>query len=359
MPRVIFALLFEALIALTLSSAAHAASWPAVPGDVVLHNFRFADGERLETLRMHYRTLGAPRRDALGHVTNAVLVLHGTGGSGAQFLAPQFADELYGPGQPLDITTHFVILPDAIGHGGSSKPSDGLKMSFPRYDYADMVAADYRLLTEGLKVDHLRLILGTSMGCMNAFVFGEAHPDFMDALMPLACLPVELAGRNRMWRQMTIDAIRSDPAWRDGAYLEEPQAALRTVADLLVIAGSAPLPLQTAYPTRAAAEAYEHAAVARSLAALDANDFLYQVDASRTYDPSARLGEIRARVMWINSADDFINPPELGIAEAKVGQIPHGRFRLIPASVDTHGHGSHTWAVLWKDDLKALLEETR
>jgi homoserine O-acetyltransferase len=311
----------------------------------------------MDALRMHYRTLGAPRRNAAGRVTNAILVLHGTGGSGAQFLSPQFADELYGPGQPFDIATHYIILPDAIGHGGSSKPSDGLRMAFAHYDYTDMVEADLRLLVEGLKVDHLRLILGTSMGCMNAFVFGEAHPDFMDAMMPLACLPIPLAGRNRMWRQMTIDAIRSDPAWRGGAYTDEPIGALRTVADLLVIAGSAPLPLQTAYPTRAQAEAYERSAVARSLAGLDANDFLYQVDASRTYDPSGRLGAIQAKVTWINSADDFINPPELHVAETMVGQIPRGQFRLIPASVDTHGHGSHTWAVLWKKDLVALLGE--
>lgn len=331
------------------------AAWPTRSGDFEIPNFAFASGERLPVLRLHYRTLGAPHRDASGRVDNAVLVLHGTGGSGAQFLQPQFAGELYGPGQPLDIRTHYVILPDGIGHGASSKPSDGLRMKFPAYDYADMVRANYLLLTQGLKVDHLRLILGTSMGCMHAFVFGEAYPEFMDALMPLACLPVPIAGRNRMWRQMAIDAVKADPEWKGGDYAVEPREGLRTVADLLLIAGSAPLPLQAAYPTPASAEDYERGQVQSRMASLDANDIVYQIAASRDYDPSQDLGAIKARVLWINSADDFINPPELGIAERMVRDIPRGRFVLIPASLSTHGHGTHTWAAVWKPELVALL----
>jgi homoserine O-acetyltransferase len=339
-------------------TAPAATAWPTTPGDVTLKAFQFHSGESLPELHLHYMTLGTPRRDAAGHVTNAVLILHGTGGTGGQFLAPQFAGELYGPGQPLDIAKYFIILPDGIGHGKSSKPSDGLHARFPHYDYDDMVEADYRLLTQHLGVDHLRLILGTSMGCMHAFVFGEAHPEFMDAMMPLACLPVEIAGRNRIWRQMTIDAIKADPAWMGGDYKSEPQAGLRGAADLLIIAGSAPIQLQKSYPTRAAAEAYEQAAVARTMASTDANDFIYQVDASRTYDPSAGLGRIQCSVMWVNSGDDFINPPELGIAEVKVKQIKRARFVLIPASDKTHGHGTHTWAAVWKSYLVELLNES-
>jgi homoserine O-acetyltransferase len=334
-----------------------AIAWPTTGGDFTIPDFHFRSGETLPALHLHYMTLGAPRKDASGRVTNAVLVLHGTGGSGRQFLSPQFANELYGPGQPLDIAKYYIVLPDEIGHGQSSKPSDGLRARFPHYDYADMVEADYRLLTEHLGVNHLRLAMGTSMGCMHTFMLGEAHPDYMDALMPLACLPVEIAGRNRVWRQMTIDAVKTDPAWMGGDYKTEPQGALRTVADILLIAGSAPIQLQKAYPTRVAADAYERTAVAHTMAGLDANDFIYQVDASRDYDPSAELGRITAPVMWINSGDDFINPPELGIAEEKVKAIRHARFVLIPASDQTHGHGTHTWAAVWKTYLVELLSE--
>ncbi len=358
MIRLLAALLTSAFMFAGAAQAQTASPWPTKPGDFTLRSFQFRSGETLPELHLHYMTLGEPRRDVSGHVTNAVLVLHGTGGTGGQFLSPQFADQLYGPGQPLDIRKYYVILLDGIGHGKSSKPSDELHMRFPRYDYGDMVEADYRLLKDGLGVDHLRLIMGTSMGCMHAFVFGEAHPGFMDAMMPLACLPVEIAGRNRAWRQMTIDAIEADPTWMGGNYTTEPQAGLRTASDLLVIAGSAPIQLQKAYPTRAAAESYEQKAVARSMAATDANDFIYQVDASRTYDPSHDLAKITCPVMWVNSGDDFINPPELGIAEQKVKELKHGEFVLIPASDKTHGHGTHTWAAVWKQYLIALLAES-
>jgi homoserine O-acetyltransferase len=327
-------------------------------GDFAIRDFPFRSGERLQELRLHYTTLGQPVRDARGHVTNAVLVLHGTGGDGHQFLRPQFADVLFVPGGLLDVTKHFVILPDGIGHGKSSKPSDGLRAKFPHYDYDDMVAAQHALLIDGLHVDHLRLILGTSMGCMHSFVWGETYPGFMDALMPLACLPVQIAGRNRLWRKMAIDAITADPAWDGGNYKSEPLAALRTASDLLILAGSAPLPMQKTLPTRDDADKYLEDRTADSLKTLDANDVLYQVSASRNYDPSPALDKITAQVMWVNSADDFINPPELGIAEGEANKLQRGRFALIPASEQTHGHGTHTWAAIWKDRLAELLKES-
>jgi homoserine O-acetyltransferase len=327
-----------------------------VEGDYLVHGFKFQDGETLPDLKLHYRTLGTARRDASGHVTNAVLILHGTGGTGAQFLRPQFADVLFKPGGLLDPAKYFIILPDGIGHGGSSKPSDGLRMKFPRYDYDDIVAAQHTLVADGLKVDHLRLILGTSMGCMHAFVWGEAWPGYADALMPLACQTVPLAGRNRMWRHMVISGIEADPAWMGGDYKTEPAMGLRLAQDLLIIAGTAPLPLQRDHPTRDSADAYADETLAKAIGGLDANDLIYQVDASRNYNPSPGLERITAPLLWINSADDFINPPELGIAEREVKRIPRATFVLIPASLDTHGHGTHTWAALWQDRLAALLK---
>lgn len=327
-------------------------------GDFTVRGFKFRSGETLPELKLHYTTLGTPKRDAAGRITNAVMVLHGTGGSGRQFLASQFADELYGPGQPLDIGRYYVILPDGIGHGQSSKPSDGLKMRFPAYDYDDMVEAQRRLLVDGLGVTKLRLLMGTSMGCMHGFVWGETHPDFAQAIMPLACLPAEIAGQNRMWRKLTIDAIKADPAWQGGNYTAQPLQGMRTAVSLLTIAGANPLALQAQYPTRAAADAYADEAVKRGFAGRDANDLIYQVSASRTYDPSKGLERITAPVTWINSADDFINPPGLGIAEPAAKRLKNGRFRLIPATPDTKGHGTHTWAKFWKVDLVELLKRS-
>ncbi len=330
----------------------------ATEGDFVIHNFQFHSGESLPELRLHYTTLGKPVRDAAGHTTNAVLILHGTGGTGHQFFAPQFAGVLFGPGQLLDASRYYIILPDGIGHGKSSKPSDGLRAHFPQYDYDDMVIAHYRLVSEGLGVNHLRLVMGTSMGCMHSFMWGEMYPDFMDALMPLACLPVQIAGRNRIWRKMVMDAIREDPEWKGGEYKEEPKQALRTALDLLLIAGSAPIPMQKTMPTREDADKYLDDYFHARLGALDANDLLYQVNASRDYDPSQQLGKIKAPVMWINSADDFINPPGLGIAEQEIKKIKNGKFVLIPASENTHGHGTHTWAEIWKQYMADLLVES-
>jgi homoserine O-acetyltransferase len=344
------------LVALAAQVAAPPAKiWPTREGEVVLKDFRFRDGESLPSVKMHYTALGQPHRDAAGQIDNAVMVLHGTGGDGHQFLRPQFADELYGPGQPLDIRRYLIILPDNLGHGKSSKPSDGLRMRFPKYDYDDMIEAQRRMLAEGLGITHLRLIMGTSMGCMHAFVWGETHPDFASALMPLACEPVEIAGLNRMWRQLAIDGVTADPAWKGGNYRTEPAQGLRTAESLLFIAGGAPLYYQAQYPTRPAAITYAEDRVASGIKDLDANDLIYQLDASRNYNPWPRLEAIRVPVMWVNSEDDFINPENLPFAKAALKRMPTARFRLIPESAETHGHGTHTWAKFWKGDLISLL----
>jgi homoserine O-acetyltransferase len=352
------AITLAACAALLASSAMAAPAVAPKEGDFVVRDFKFRSGETLPELRLHYTTFGEPKRDAAGHVTNAVMVLHGTGGTGKQFLNPVFADELLSPGGLLDPAKYYVILPDGIGHGRSSKPSDGLRARFPKYDYDDMVLAQYLLLTQGLKVDHLRLLLGTSMGCMHGFVWGETYPDFADALAPFACLPNEIAGRNRVWRKLLIDGITKDPAWKGGDYAEQPKEGLRNALGLLMVAGLAPLPAQIANPTRDAADKAVDDYFAARMPPLDANDLIYQVAASRTYNPSARLEAITAPVLWINSADDFINPPELGIAEVQAKRLKQGTFVLLPASEKTRGHGSHTVAALWKDRLAALLKAT-
>lgn len=329
-------------------------NWPTKDGDVTLTDFKFRSGESLARLNMHYTTLGQPHRNAAGEIDNAVMVLHGTGGSGQQFLRPQFADELYGPGLPLDIGRYWIILPDNLGHGKSSKPSDGMRMQFPRYDYDDMVEAQ-RLMLKQLGVTHLRLIFGTSMGCMHAFVWGETHPGFARALMPMACEPIEIAGLNRMWRQLAINGIKADPAWQNGMYKMQPAQGLRTAQTLLFVAGAAPLNYQAQYPTRTAASAFAEERVATAMASLDANDLIYQLDASRNYNPWPRLESITAPVTWINSADDFINPRNLSVPAQAVRRMPNARFRIIPESEDTRGHGTHTWAKFWKQDLIELL----
>jgi homoserine O-acetyltransferase len=339
------------------SSAPAATKWPAADGTVVLKDFRFGTGEALPELRLHYLTLGTPHRNALGQTDNAVLLLHGTGGNAHSLLNPLFADVLFGPGALLDITRYFLILPDDIGHGQSSKPSDGLHAHFPAYDYDDMVRSQRMMLGE-MKVDHLRLILGTSMGCMQTFVWGETYPGFADALAPFACLPVPLAGRNRMMRYMAIEAIRNDPAWMGGEYKTEPKQGLHNANEMIIIMGSSPLQMQKNAPTRELAEKYVDTVLARADANTDANDLLFYVNASRNYDPSPRLDRITAPVLWINSSDDFINPPELGIAEQMVKRMPHARFILLPISDATRGHGTHTVAAVWKDYLAEFMRET-
>jgi homoserine O-acetyltransferase len=342
--------------ALLLGARSLAAAYPSpVEGDYLIHDFKFASGETLAELRIHYRTLGAPRRDAHGVVRNAVLILHGTTGSGAQFLKPIFADELFGAGQPLDAARYFIVLPDGIGHDGSSKPSDGLHARFPHYGYRDMVEAQYRLLTEGLRVNHARLIMGTSMGGMHSWLWGEEHPQFMDALMPLASLPTQISGRNRGWRRLIIEAIRNDPAWQEGEYRSEPPA-LRTGLEMLWLMSSNPVLRQRESPTLARTDQAIDAYVNEQIKSADANDLLYALSASQDYDPAPALERIEAPLLAINSADDLINPPELGILEREIRRVPHGRAIVIPFSEHTRGHGSHTDAVLWKPYLEELLK---
>jgi homoserine O-acetyltransferase len=362
--KIVSAWVLSTALCVSLSLTAARADVPAkgaspIEGDYVIPDFHFASGETLPELRLHYTTLGTPRRNSHGGVSNAILILHGTGGSGRSLLSEHFAGVLFGKGQLLDGNRYFIILPDGIGHGKSSKPSDGLHARFPQYTYADMVAAQYALVLQGLQVDHLRLVMGTSMGCMHTFMWGEAYPDFADALMPLACLPVQIAGRNRLWRNLVIQAIRTDPEWLQGEYKSEPLGALHTAAGLLLIAGSAPIQMQTALPTRDAADQFLEKFMQRELADLDANDLLYQVGASREYDPSTGLEKIKVPLWQVNSADDFINPPELGIAEREIKRVKDGHFVLLPASDQTHGHGTHTWAALWQQYLAQLLQASQ
>ena len=346
------------LLSLLLVSRLGAAEYPApTEGDFVLQDFAFRSGEKLPALRIHYRTLGTPRRDASGTVRNAVLITHGTTGSGAQFIRPEFAGELFGAGQPLDATKYFIVLPDCIGHGKSSKPSDGLHAKFPRYGYLDMVEAQYRLLTEGLGLNHARLVMGTSMGGMHTWVWGEQHPEFMDALMPLASLPTQISGRNRVWRRLVIDAIRQDPEWLGGDYSRQPQS-LRTAAQMLFFMSSNPVLRQAEAPTLARTDETLDAFVANYLKTGDANDLLYAIEASRDYDPSPGLEKIRAPLLALNSGDDLINPPELGLLEREIKRVARGRAVVLPLSGETRGHGSHTVAVLWRGELVRLLAES-
>ena len=326
-------------------------------GDYTIRDFKFQSGETLPELRIHYRTLGKPQTDAQGKTTNTVLIMHGTTGSGAQFIRPEFAGELFGKDQPLDATKFFIVLPDGIGHGKSSKPSDGMHAKFPRYGYRDMIEAQYRLLTEGLGVNHARLVMGTSMGGMHTWLWGELYPDFMDALMPLASLPTQISGRNRGWRRIVIDAIRNDPAWNGGEYKTQPPS-LRAAAEMLWFMSSNPVLRQKDAPTLAKTDEVLDKFVDGIVKADDANDVLYAVEASHDYDPGPGLEKIRAPLLAINSADDLINPPELGILEHEIKRVPHGRAMVIPLSDKTRGHGSHTIASLWKDELVKLQQET-
>jgi homoserine O-acetyltransferase len=343
---------------LITATTVRAADYPApAEGDYTIRDFKFTNGEMLPELRIHYRTLGKAEKDAQGKTTNAVLIMHGTTGSGAQFIREEFAGELFGAGQPLDATIFFVVLPDGIGHGKSSKPSDGMHAKFPRYGYRDMVEAQYRLLTDGLGVNHARLVMGTSMGGMHTWLWGETHPEFMDALLPLASLPTQISGRNRAWRRVVIDAIRGDPAWNGGEYKIQPPS-LRTAAEMLWFMSSNPLMRQKEASNLAKTDDVLDKFVAEHLKTDDANDVLYALEASHDYDPGPSLEKIRAPLLSINSADDLINPPELGILEREIKRVPHGRALVIPLSDKTRGHGSHTIAALWKDDLVRLLTES-
>jgi len=356
--KIMSRILAVAFFFLAVSKVTFAADYPPpTEGDCTIHNFKFASGETLPELKIHYRTLGKIDKDATGKVTNAVLIMHGTTGSGAQFIRQEFAGELFGKDQPLDVTKFFIVLPDGIGHGQSSKPSDGMHAKFPRYGYVDMVEAQYRLLIDGLGVNHARLVMGTSMGGMHTWLWGESYPDFVDALMPLASLPTQISGRNRGWRRMIIDAIRNDPAWNNGEYKTQPPS-LRTAAEMLWFMSSNPVVRQKEAPTLAKTDEVLDKFVDQIVKSDDANDVLYALEASHDYDPSPNLEKIRAPLVAINSADDLINPPELGILDREIKRVPKGRAIVIPLSDKTRGHGSHTIAPLWKDHLVELLRES-
>ncbi len=325
-----------------------------VEADYVARDFTFQTGETLPALTLHYRTIGTPRRDASGVVRNAVLILHGTGGSGAGFLSRTFGGELFGAGQLLDASRYFIVLPDGIGHGKSSKPRDGLRMRFPKYTYDDMVRAQHLLLTDGLKVNHLKLVLGTSMGAMHCWVWGEMYPDFVDGLVPLASAPTQIAGRNRVMRKMIMDSITQDPAWKDGEYTEQPREGLIGAINLLMMMTSSPLQWHKSGPTRDAADRWYEGQI-KSRLATDANDMLYQFNASREYDPSPNVEKISAAVLAINSADDVVNPPELGLMEKLMPRVKRGRYVLIPTSDQTRGHGTHSLPAIWGRSLGDFL----
>lgn len=331
----------------------------AVEGDYRVKDFEFQSKEQLPEMNLHYYTIGKPQKGKDGKVSNAILIMHGTTGNGGSFLNKRFAGGLFGPGQILDASQYYIILVDAIGHGKSSKPSNGLRMKFPKYTYDDMVKAQYLLLTEYLKVDHLRLVMGTSMGAMHTWVWGYTYPDFMDALMPLASLPVEIAGRNRMTRIMAIDLIKMDPEWKGGEYTEQPKVGLTGAISSLFFMGSSPLQLQKNAPTREQAEAAYASTRSSYLASLDANDFIYAFDASRYYNPAPHLEKIKAPLVAINSADDEVNPPELGLMEREIKKVKDGTYILLPITDQTSGHGTHSNPAIWGEYLKALLEKTK
>jgi homoserine O-acetyltransferase len=351
-----FGAILVALI-LMVAGAPAAVFPPPATNDFVLTNFQFHCGQRLPEVRMHYLTFGKAERDGAGTVRNAVLILHGTTGSSGQFLGQQFAGELFGPGQPLDVARYFVIIPDNLGHGKSSKPSDGLRAQFPHYGYRDMVDAQYRLLTEGLGVNHLRLIMGTSMGGMHTWLWGEKHPGFMDALMPLASLPTQISGRNRVWRRMIMDSIRNSPDWQNGNYQAQP-SGLAVAVETLYFMGENPALRLAEAPTLKRADEVLDRYVTNAVTKFDANDVWYALAASADYDPAPELEKITAPLLAVNSADDLINPPELGVLERNIKRVANGRAIVIPYSDQTVGHGSHTKAVLWKADLSDFLRQT-
>ena len=324
-----------ALAALLLAAAAHAQVPKATEADFIVKDFRFRSGETLPEVRIHYATIGTPG-------AKAVLVLHGTGGSLQQFLGDRFAGVLFKPGGLLDASRHFIVIPDNVGHGKSSKPSDGLRAKFPHYDYDDMVELQHRLLVDGLGIKHLYLVMGTSMGGMHTWMWGERWPDAMDALVPLASNPTQIAGRNRVWRKMMIDDLKA--------------GQLTPAVQILLLVGSAPLQWQKSAPTRDDADRWIAEQLKTRVSTTDADDLLYAMESSRNYDPSPDLERIAAPLLAINSADDFINPPELGFMESAMKRVKHGRYVLIPTSEATHGHGTHTWAAVWEKDLREFLQ---
>jgi homoserine O-acetyltransferase len=350
-------LLASALVVATAAGARAQSYPPPVEGDFVVKDFRFESGDALPEVRIHYRTVGTPRKDADGVVRNGILILHGTGGSGRGFLSEGYAGRLFGKGQLLDAERYFIILPDNLGHGQSTKPSDGLRMKFPKYGYRDMVTLQHLLVTRGLQLSHLRLVMGTSMGGMHTWMWGYLYPDFMSALAPLASNPVEIAGRNRLWRKALVDAIVTDPTWREGDYTEPPRGMSSAIA-LLLIAGSAPLQWQKQFPTAAAADKYLADQIAARTKSTDANDLIYYFRASEDYNPAPHVEKIAAPLLAINSADDMINPPELTMMAELMRKVKRGRFVLVPISDETRGHGTHSLPQIWGKELERLMAET-
>jgi homoserine O-acetyltransferase len=326
-----------------------ASNWPNYrEADFVLKDYRFASGEVLPELTLHYRTMGVPRRDGAGKIVNGVLLLQGNTGTGENWLRPTLADELYGLGQPLDAREYFIIMQDALGRGGSSKPSDGLRGNFPRYRYRDMVDSGYRLITEGLGVAHLRLVIGSSMGGMHAWLWAERYPDLMDGVVPISCQPVEISGRNWLGRRGQAEAIRHDPDWNNGFYDKNPRHYIYAAAGNF--GTESPTRIQEMAPTLAAANALYERRLADA-AKGDANNQLWAIEAIQDYNPEPDLDKITAKVLLINDAEDHANPPELGTVERAMKRVKHGRYVLIPADPDTHGHFSHFYAKLWKPYL--------
>ena len=349
------------LVALFLLIASQAVAQPApyptpVDGDFIARDFAFTSGERLPEVKIHYRTVGAPRKDADGVVRNGVLILHGTGGSGGGFLNQNYAGRLFGKGQPLDAEKYFIILPDNVGHGGSSKPSDGLRMKFPKYRYTDMVKLQHALVTQGLGLTNLKLVMGTSMGAMHAWNWGYMYPGFAAGLVPLASNPVEIGGRNRVWRKFLIDAIEKDPTWKNGDYTEQPRG-LASAIGFLLMATSVPLQWQKQFPTITETDKWVADQVASRTKNTDANDMLYHYHAIEDYNPAPHLSKITAPLLAINSADDFVNPPELPMMETLIKQVKKGRFILLPITDQTRGHGTHSIPAIWGPELVKFLKE--
>lgn len=356
MTRILLALVFATL---AVNASAQPAAFPTpAEGDFIARDFVFASGERLPEVRIHYRTVGTPRKDADGVVRNGVLILHGTGGSGAGFLSATYGGRLFGKDQPLDAGKYFIILPDNVGHGGSSKPSDGLRMKFPKYRYTDMVRLQHALVTQGLGLTNLKLVMGTSMGAMHAWNWGYMYPGFAAGLVPLASNPVEIGGRNRVWRKFLIDAIEQDPTWQNGNYTAQPRG-LASAIGFLLMATSVPLQWQKQFPTIAETDRWVADQVASRTKNTDANDMLYHYHAIEDYNPAPHLSKIVVPLLAINSADDFVNPPELPMMEALIKQVKKGRFILLPITDATRGHGTHSQPAIWGDELVKFMAELK
>jgi homoserine O-acetyltransferase/O-succinyltransferase len=339
-----------------LAQTASTKTWPnQQEGNFVIKDFRFKSGETMPAVTLYYITLGSPRRNAPGEIVNAVILLHGTGGTARNWLMPSLADELFAPGEPLDAARYFIVIPDGIGRGGSSKPSDGLKGGFPHYRYEDIVASEYRLITEGLGIKHLRLVMGSSMGGMHTWMWGYMYPDLMDGLVPIASQPIRISGRNWLERRIAIEAIRQDPGWNNGNYDKNPTLWTAT-APYGFLRTESVLQIQKQAPTVEAGDAL-YRKLQDDAKKRDANDTLWAIEAVMDYDPAPHLGAIKARLMAINSTDDAVNPPELASTAREIARIPNAKYVLIPGTEETHGHYTHLRATFWKQYLAEFLKE--